>query len=84
MFYVHGLNKYFKIYIYILKNQIDVIMGCIGQKTLEICPKSKKRLMEEIRSEILLKLNENVLFLAVIFAQRYKTHYMQLSKIFDI
>ena len=48
--------------------------------------KKKKRLMEEIHSEILLKLNGSMprLLLAFIFAQRYKIHYIQLGKIFDI
>ena len=38
-------------YIY-LKNWIDCILGWIGQKPSEMCPKSKERLMEEIRRSI--------------------------------
>ena len=41
---------------------------------------------KEIHSEILFKLNGSMprLFLAFILAQRYKIHYIQFGKIFDI
>ena len=72
-------------YIY-LKNRIDVFWGELDE-SLQKCVQNQKKYLwkklgeswKEIHSEILLKLNGSMprLFLAFIFAQRYKIHYMQ-------
>ena len=79
-------------YIY-LKNRIDVFWDKLD-RILQKCVQNKKKDLwkkleeawKEIHFEILLKLNESAprLFLAFIFTERFKIHYIQFGKIFDI
>ena len=89
-----NISKYIKnTYIY-LKKSNRCILGRIGQRPSEICPKPKEKDLQKkleeackaIHSGILLKLNRSTprLFLTFIFAQRCKIHYIQFGKIFDI
>ena len=96
IFNVYGLNKYFKVYkkylhVY-LKNRVDVFWDELN-RSLQKCVQNQEKGLwkkleeawEEIHFEILLKLNGRMprLFLAFIFAQRYKIRYMQFGKVFD-